>query len=513
MQPGLEEVGRDPGRASALCPEADPPTLGRSGMSKASRPSASERAPAGTQHRAMPSQDLTSLGSGAKLIPNDTQRGREGSAQLPRSEPPDQPHAIAWRLCLLGWNHSASNHRARFGPGMTTVDASQIPGGDPSGSDTFARYRYQAKLTLLHWLGTLTPDGPRSVYAEHHEDILLEYDDRLAFIQVKTRVPTAGHWTVDIICSEGGGIDSLCRAYAVAKDSRCSFHLHLEGSASPSSGTASFIRDCSSASDSIRAKIKALLEAALGHAVDGELDDFLGRLRVVPNQPAQADIDGRCIRLLGRLTPATSAGEVENLYHRLLQIVEEAQEASDAAFGPDATGVEFLAAHLAHLLATETDVPLAAAAKRLTRDRLSSLVPSDEPPPAALLLIERTLDDRPLTALEEKLIAAGAKDSVVQDARRLRSLAEPRRLELLAGPDAHALRVEDVSNRVLVHARAIAQLCKTEGHTADVLWARLVTDAGLADTDQGGLFNGDRQSLVGLLCCLSDECLFPWQVP
>ncbi|HZT66510.1 MAG TPA: dsDNA nuclease domain-containing protein [Acidimicrobiales bacterium] len=396
---------------------------------------------------------------------------------------------------------------------MTPVDASQIPGGDPSGSDTFARYRYQAKLTLLHWLGTLMPDGPRSVYAEHHEDILLEYDDRLVFIQVKTRVSTAGYWTADIVCSDGGGIDSLCRAYAVAKDSPCSFQLHLEGSASPSSTTASFIRDCSSAGNALRARVQALLEAALGHEVHAELDDFLARLRVVPNQPARADIDARCIRMLGRLTPGTPAGDVEDLYHRLLQIVEEAQEASDTGFGPDATGIEFLAAHLTHLIGAGTDESLVAAAKRLTRDRLTGLVPVDQPSSAALLLIERLLEARPLTALEEKLIAAGANESVVQDARRLRALAEPRRLELLAGPDAHATRLEDVSNRVLVHARAVAQLCRTAGQTTDDLWARLVTETGLADTDQGGLFNGDRQSLVGLLCCLSDECLFPWQAP
>lgn len=42
----------------------------------------------------------------------------------------------------------------------TAID---LPGGDVSGADTFSRLRYQSKLTLLHWLGTLTPNRPKAV--------------------------------------------------------------------------------------------------------------------------------------------------------------------------------------------------------------------------------------------------------------------------------------------------------------------------------------------------------------
>jgi hypothetical protein len=118
--------------------------------------------------------------------------------------------------------------------------------------------------------------------------------------------------------------------------------------------------------------------------------------------------------------------------------------------------------------------------------------------------------ERPLTALEEKLAAAGAPDSVVLDARQLRAMAEVRRLELLAGPSAGADQLADLSHRVLIHARAVALQYKHSEEPATDIWTRLVTEHGLEDLDAFSLFFGDRQSIVGLLCCLSDECRFAW---
>jgi hypothetical protein len=402
-------------------------------------------------------------------------------------------------------------------PGWTPTGASvsiEIPDfgqGDPSGADTFARYRYQARLTLFHWLGTLTPDGPLAVYAEHVEDILLHYTDRFLFIQVKTRVPTAGQWTAESMCASGGGIDSLCRAYAVARHAPCFFSLHIEGSTSPSSGTADFVRDCSAANSSLRTKIMGLLTEMLGEdATDDVLNDFLSRLTIVPNQPSQSDIDAKCFRALCRLVPTLTAEAAEELYQRLLGIVEDAQQALLAGLSVGATGIEFLQAQLIVLLAGGEAESAAIESKRLTQERLEELL-IVTPSAVALLLIERVLDDRPLTALEEKLLAAGANDHVVLEARQLRAMAEPRRLELLSGPDHQLNQLDDVSNRVLLQARNIAQLCRTAGDPPNDLWARLVAEAGLENADQTGIFNHDRPSLLGLLCCLSDECKFAWQ--
>ena len=43
--------------------------------------------------------------------------------------------------------------------------------------------------------------------------------------------------------------------------------------------------------------------------------------------------------------------------------------------------------------------------------------------------------------------------------------------------------------------------------------AHLLTEPGMQDADPQSLFNGDPFALIGLLCCLSDECHFGWQAP
>ena len=391
---------------------------------------------------------------------------------------------------------------------LVTGIAAGLPIGEPSGADTFNRYRYQAKMTLIFWLGTLTDDGPLTVYAEHIEDILLEYSDRLVFIQVKTRAATAGNWTADSMCSEGGGIDSLARAYAVAHDRPCTFELHIEGPISSSYGTSEFVKYCANASPALRTKVRSILTDVLDQSVSDEhVDDFLSRLRIHSRLPGQHDIDNKCIRILGELAPTLSVPEVSRLFGDLLQIVERAQEATYGALG---SGVGFLEARLAYLLTDEPSPEQVIACKRLSRHELVARVPLPSPA-TALLLIERSLSDKPATILEEKLIASGASDQVIRSARNLRAMSDLRRIELLSGPISRDDQLDDVCSRVLIHAESRAQLCKTNGESTDDLFAYLTLEHSIEDSDQAALFNRDRLALVGLLCCLSDECRFRWR--
>ncbi len=296
----------------------------------------------------------------------------------------------------------------------------------------------------------------------------------------------------------------------MAKDRPCTFELHLEGPTTSSPGTAAFVEDCTKASPTLRTKIRDLLTAALGREATGvEVEDFLSRLRIRPHQPSQRDINDKCIRILGQLAPTLRIGDVTKLFDDLLQIVEGAQDASHDAIGE---GIGFLEAQLAYLLVGEPSAEQVVACKRLSRHVLAGLVPVPDQP-QALLLIERSMTGKPATALEEKLIAAGASAQVIQRARGLRAMSEMRRLELLAGPTSRDAQLEDVCSRVRIHAEGRAQLCKTNGESVNDLFAHLTIDQSIEDSDQASLFNRDRLALVGLLCCLSDECLFGWRAP
>lgn len=384
--------------------------------------------------------------------------------------------------------------------------------GDDSGANTFAKYRYQSKLTLLHWIRTLLPGGPVAVYAEHVEDLVEEFDDRYVFVQIKGRDDDVGLWNATTMTADDGGVASLCRAYAVAKDMPCTFELHLEGGTSPSSATKDFVADCTKASATLRGRVKALLDA---QGLDGTacLDDFLKRLRIRPSQPSQAEVDSVCQATLMKLLPALTGGQIGDVYDSLLAAVELAQEAKHSALGMGSTDTARLEAHLGSVLGKDTgdDAAGLIASKRLSAAALEAALPSTPAEPAILLLARvAAAEERGETALTRKLIAAGAGDQVVEDARFLRAVAETRRLEILSSSDSQADRLEDLSKRLLLHARAVALLNREAADPANAIWGELMGTPGVEEQDQFHLFNDDRQSLVGLLCTLSDECKFGW---
>jgi hypothetical protein len=389
------------------------------------------------------------------------------------------------------------------------VSLNSLVGGDDSGAATFARYRYQAKITFLHWLRTLLVDGPKVVYAEHVEDLVLDFGDRHEFVQIKSRGSDRPLWRATEMCDDGGGVDSLARAYSIAKDTNCTFELHLEGGASPGRDTKAFVDDCTQATDNLKKKIKARLKAA-GVPVS-QLDDFLSRLRIRPKQPNQSAVDSHCIESIMRLAPGLTGHDILQLANRLLQVVEDAQEARHRDLAIDASAQDFLKAHLATILQLDGDSS-DVANKALTAERLTALLPA-VPEPASLLLLTRLTDRSEASrgsSLERKLQSAGATETVVSRAKDLRAMSEVRRIELQSGAEHLVDRLEDLQNRVLTHAEAVALGFVDAQAPANRIWAALITSAGLEDTDHFDLFQRDRQALVGLLCCVSDECRFGW---
>lgn len=157
-------------------------------------------------------------------------------------------------------------------------------------------------------------------YAKHIEDLVLVFGMRYEFIQLKSRGADHHLWRASEMCDDGGGVDSLVRAYSIAKDADCTFELHLEGGASPSKDTNAFVTNCATLSDSPRKKaIERLKDAGLSKS---HLDDFIGRLRIRPKQPAQTAVNGQCIQSLVHLVPGTTGCDILELAGRLVSVVE-----------------------------------------------------------------------------------------------------------------------------------------------------------------------------------------------
>lgn len=381
---------------------------------------------------------------------------------------------------------------------------------DDAGSDTFSRYRYQAKVTLFYWLSTLQVDGPIAVYAEHIEDTLVDLGGSQRLLQIKSRAKGQPRWTAREMCKPGGGIDSLARAFAVARDLDCTFELCLEGERSTGAETADLVEDPSQASPTLREIIAGYLSDPDGGDSETDLDEFLSRLRIVPDLPDQDSIDARCKNILIRFVPDLPGRDVERIYALLLERVEMAQEARHPGFGPEAEATELLAVEIA-ALSGSADSSNQAAKKRLTSSELKAMLPNLPVRALRLGSVEIQLQ-RNSTALERKMTGAGASPHVVTDAIRLRAMADVRRYELLSGPDFYAEHLDDLGNRVEVFARGVAARHSDKARPANYIWGDLMTQPGLEELDLLNLFDRDRQALIGLLCSWSDQCRFSWAI-
>lgn len=446
------------------------------------------------------------------LVPADDARCRCHTLAVPSGHgrlAPRWPHRIRRRRAAPPYSSLpalAAQLRWRRQGGDAVGSSADNLIGDESGADTFGRFRYQAKVTLLYWLETALPGGPTAVLAEHVEDTAVEDGDSYKFMQIKSR-SSDRLWTAGHMCADGGGIDSLARAYSIAETLDATFELHLEGGTSPSHETKTFVDDCTQASTALRKKVQAHLKSA-GATQRRHVDSFLKRLRIVSRIPAQNTIDQVCLANVVRLAPTLGGQEIVDLTEKLLAIVEHAQEARHPALAPDAAAQDHVRAALRSVLGFEDDEEAftLAEAKRLSGDRLCALLPV--PPAEPMLLREQEV--APASALERKLTVAGALPTVIQSAKFIRAMADARRFEILAGPEGQIEQLEDVTNRVLTHAHAVAAGWTNVPDPANRIWKELVTAPGIEAADQFELFVKDRMALVGLLCCISDECRFGW---
>lgn len=392
--------------------------------------------------------------------------------------------------------------------GVAQTTAAAIPAftslpSDPTGTNTFGRYLWQSKLAVLTWLSSLGPSGPVAIVAEHVEDLVVVETDLFRFAQLKTR--DRGSWGAMRICAKDHAISRLVLSYKAAKDAGLlelsQFEVWLEGPPAEDAKTKAFFADPTNAHADIKAKIRAM--GLKGSA----LTDFLSRLRVRCQQPSRATIDAVVLRAIGAAWPHMSHHQTGGLYEKLLELATATQAASE----PPAVVRSVIAS--GRLDPSDPTLWEPISHQVMLGQHLAALCP---PLPSATNaeLLERAAAGE-TTLLELKLVRAGASPATILKAMKARAAADVAETTATAGGRVDRNDIEDLDDRILSLADAVANLAKL--HTmsapapAEFVFNNLMSrPVDVAATDVSKIFDGDHRLIVGRLCGLSDECRFGW---
>ena len=190
---------------------------------------------------------------------------------------------------------------------------------DDTGSDTFARFKYQAHATFPYILQLIRDDKRTAVVPEHVEDIAVEVAGSWQFLQVKSRDPGRGPWTLSEVI-ESGAVGSLWRAYRAAQPHSATFGVLLGGALRNGDVLVS------------RADGKEFDDASLRRLArecgvsPEEIGDFAARL-VVRELPPLRFIAAENVREIARMAPALTGGQIEQIYEAALAEIERAMAA------------------------------------------------------------------------------------------------------------------------------------------------------------------------------------------
>jgi hypothetical protein len=382
---------------------------------------------------------------------------------------------------------------------MSDVIAVEPP--DNTGSDTFARYVYQALAAFPYCLDCAIGDGIQCIYPEHFEDLALQTPTRWRFIQLKTRDPKYGAWRLSQLMEEGGALHSLLRTHRALGTADCTLEVFLQGAVAY--GDDLLCLEDHSVGDF--ARCQARIGEGL-HIEGEELDSFVAHVRLSHGLPARAALVRANLTLLGTTAPHLSFDEIRVIHWRVIGAVVQAM------MGADTAEVYPLAA------VDPTSVPeerlrLQVQAKRLTRDILRPLFgPLTH---ISRPLLRRLVDSSPAlpTALEQKLLAAGASSTIVDDARSVRANATIRRLEVLAAGGADA-DLDSVDEALRIRTNAKVEVHRDRDRPAVHIWDDLLTalSSQAAGLDPSGLFGQMPELLLGEICDLADRCIVDFGV-
>lgn len=374
---------------------------------------------------------------------------------------------------------------------------------DDTGSSTLQRYEYQAHIAFPFCLKCVLSDDILSVIMEHFEDVVLEEEDKWVFIQIKTRDPELRPWRLSHVVEESGGLRSLYRTHRSLTGVSATFALFLEGAVAKDDllqGLCPPIEDIDEALiDKVSEKLTISQE---------ECNSFLSNVIVNPNQPSREYIADRNIRLLGKAASYATHEQLEATYDTVINEILGAM--SRAPLGD-----------LIHQLITypsslDLELKQIIDTKRLDNTILATTFGSVLEGPFPLLQRIVEIHSPQPTDLELKLIAAGASNNIISDAKSLRANATRLELEALASTLIQPGRkLEDIRERLIIFSNSISQRYSQEEHPALSIWHEVLNDLRRdpSSFDPNHVFSQDPFLLLGMICVLADECVIDWGVP
>ncbi len=387
-----------------------------------------------------------------------------------------------------------------------SVDLFFTPPPDNTGTDTLIRYKYQAALAFRYCLACVLGEDVRCVIMEHFEDFIVQYSDRWDFLQVKTRNPDLGAWTV---ANAAGGIESLYRTYSALKEigkvNGFRLQLLLEGAIKAGDILKELTTCESDRSKDLVDRVGDILNVSLD-----EVARFLAFVQVVPVPISRESVHDVNKGMLSLAAPDMKGREIATIYIRVLDDILAAMSADR-----DRQGIYRF---IREPESAEVELAAQVRAKRIDHTRLNAYmgrVTSGTSP-----LLKRFTDDGNdrISILVKKLLVARATESIVKRAIMLRANATSKQIELASSKlywDFEP-KLEDVRERIGTLNDSVVALHLDKDRPAVDAWNdllnRLMNPEVAQNIDPNGLFDGDPFLLMGLNCDIADQCFTDWGV-
>ena len=379
---------------------------------------------------------------------------------------------------------------------VMATNPTQVEPLDDTGSNTLARYIYQAHVAVPICIECASGGSVKSVVMEHLEDIAVETESGWRFLQIKTRNAERGPWKLRHVLEEGA-LKSLLRVFQVLGEGDYSLELHIEGAIVKNDNLQGLLsKDHPKRGDCQSAIAKKL------DLVEPQLSFFMERLSVA-TLPARELIEAKNLSVLGVHAPALTPPELKDIHDSLVEALRIAM-----------TGTQTMHEYPGSVVdpaSVPDELQASVAAKRLSRERLAELVgPLSHHSSSLIERIAAPNGSYP-SELERKLLAGGAPETIVQSAISLRANATIKRTEILAagGLDEVVASAQEV---LRIRAESAAATHAEDSKPAVSIFAGLLETftAYAAEIDPDSVFDRKPELLLGEVCDLADRCIIDW---